>query len=284
MRTSKAIWGVTLVGALAIRDDFGERAGGLRRRRRRETAGRAQGAERHLLRRRRHGRVDGHGGARLLRGRRRSAGGGPVPLHCAVAHLFRGFDHPGQRSDDVGDDDRRQYQSERDWFRRRAPSPTTSTTMATARLVDAAGAGQGARHEGRRRLDRADHARDAGRHLLAHQSAQQRERHRAAGAADRRHLQPSPRRRHRRPDGRRSSLLRARRPSSTRKVGPAAAPTTAICATSSWRPATNTCGTAPVSTRSRPTTVRSSVSSSAATWSMNSTARPISAASRALPR
>ena len=75
-------------------------------------------AQRDLLRRGRHGRLDDHGGARVLRRRRRAAGGGPVPAHGAVTHLLGGFDHAGQRADHVGDDDRRQYQPERHRLRR----------------------------------------------------------------------------------------------------------------------------------------------------------------------
>ena len=171
----------------------------------------AQGAQRDLLRRRRHGRLDRHRDARLLGRRRRPARRRPVPVHGAVADLLRGLDHAGQRADDVGDDDRRQHQPERHRLRTRRPSRTTSTTTATAptwtllELAKARGMKVGvvstAQH----------HARDAGGDLRAHQPAQQRERHRPAGAADRRHLQPPARRRHRRADGRWPPVLRAQR-------------------------------------------------------------------------
>ena len=70
--------------------------------------------------------------------------------------------------------------------------------------------------------------------------------------------------------------------SSTKKVAPAAAPTAATCAPSSRRRATSTSGTGRVQRAVAPA-CRSSGCSSAATWSTSSIGRPTSVASRASP-
>ena len=55
-----------------------------------------------------------------------------LPLHGALAHLLRRLDHPRQRADDDGDDDRGEHQPGRDRPRCRRPKSATSTTTATA--------------------------------------------------------------------------------------------------------------------------------------------------------
>ncbi len=85
---------------------------------------RAPRQERDPLRRRRHGRVNGHRDTRLFSWRRRTTRRRSVSLHGALANLLVGFDHRRQRADDDGDDDGRTTPTRASSASTRPPSPS----------------------------------------------------------------------------------------------------------------------------------------------------------------
>ena len=105
------------------------------------------------------------------------------PIHRTLANLFGRFDHPGQRADDDGDDDRKNTNAGVLGLDDTTEFGDFNGDGDGRAASDAAGASQAERHAGRRGQHRAHHARHARRDLRPHQQPGQRERHRAAVAA-----------------------------------------------------------------------------------------------------